>query len=79
MTALTVGLGSVGVTVILCSLFMGRRGVASVPPRGKATMQDVKRLVQAGQRIDAIRCYREIHQVGLAEAKDAVENIAITD
>ena len=82
MTALTVGLGSIGVTVILCSLLMGRTGsrsMISAPPCGKATMEDVKRLVQAGQRIDAIRCYREIHQVSLAEAKDAVENMGVTD
>ena len=42
-------------------------------------MQDVKRLLQAGQRIEAIRCYREIHHVSLAEAKDAVENMCVTD
>jgi len=29
-----------------------------------------------GQRIEAIRCYREIHHVSLAEAKDAVRTCA---
>ncbi len=46
-----------------------------VPPKGRATMEDVERLVQAGHAIDAIRCYREIHNCGLAEAKEAVDQI----
>ena len=33
-------------------------------------------LVQAGKKIEAIKVYREIHGVGLAEAKDAVETLA---
>jgi len=36
-------------------------------------MVDVERLVRSGERIAAIRCYREFHNVGLAEAKKAVE------
>ena len=40
------------------------------------TMEDVKRLAQAGEKILAIKLYRQIHHVGLAEAKDAVEKLA---
>jgi ribosomal protein L7/L12 len=47
------------------------RGV--YPEEGKAKEDDVLRLLQAGEKIMAIRCYREIHNVGLKEAKDAVE------
>ena len=47
-----------------------------LPPAGKATMADVERLIQSDQLILAIRCYREIHRVGLAEAKKAVEALA---
>jgi ribosomal protein L7/L12 len=47
------------------------RGV--YPEEGKETDQDVLRLAQAGEKIAAIRCYRSIHNVGLKEAKDAVE------
>jgi ribosomal protein L7/L12 len=40
----------------------------------KTTTPDVESLVRAGQKIDAIRCYREIHHCSLVEAKDAIEN-----
>ena len=39
-------------------------------------MADVERLIQSDQLIAAIRCYREIHRVGLAEAKKAVETLS---
>ena len=38
-------------------------------------MADVERLVREGQRIAAIKVYREIHNVGLAEAKKAVDEL----
>jgi len=43
------------------------------PQEGKGTLDDVKRLVRSGDKILAIRLYREINKVGLKEAKDAVE------
>jgi hypothetical protein len=46
-----------------------------LPPAGQGTMADVERLVRAGERIAAIRVYREIHHVGLAEAKKAVDDL----
>ena len=36
----------------------------------------VVELVQVGKKIDAVKLYREIHCVGLAEAKVAVETLA---
>jgi ribosomal protein L7/L12 len=45
-----------------------------LPEDGKGAMSDVERLVKAGRKIDAIRCYREIHHCSLVEAKDAIEN-----
>lgn len=36
---------------------------------------DILRLAQAGNKIEAIKRYREIHGVGLKEAKDAVEKL----
>lgn len=57
---------------ILASL-RGRSGQS--PPPGKATMADVERLMQEGQTISAIRCYREIHKCGLTEAKKAVDDL----
>ena len=52
-----------------------RAGV--LPAAGTATMADVERLVRAGERIAAIRVYREIHHVGLAEAKKAIDDLHI--
>lgn len=49
-----------------------------LPPKGQATIADVERLIRSGERIAAIRCYREIHQVGLSEAKKAVDDLQIT-
>ena len=44
-----------------------------IPSTGRATMADVERLARAGERIYAIRCYREIHRCSLADAKKAVD------
>jgi|HubBroStandDraft_2_1064218.scaffolds.fasta_scaffold428793_2 hypothetical protein len=48
-----------------------------LPLAGQGTMADVERLVRAGERIAAIRVYREIHHVGLAEAKKAVDDLHV--
>lgn len=49
-----------------------------IPPAGrKPNLDDVKKLALAGEKILAIKYYREINpKVGLAEAKDAVEALA---
>ena len=46
------------------------------PPQGQGTLADVERLVHLGKRIAAIKLYREIHGVGLKEAKTAVDRLA---
>ncbi len=43
------------------------------PPPGAGTDADVERLLGAGQKIGAIKLYREIHRVDLKTAKDAVD------
>jgi hypothetical protein len=53
-----------------------RRGI--YPAKGRATTADVERLLKAGHRIWAIRCYREIHDVELATAKAAVETLRVS-
>jgi len=40
------------------------------------TDEDVRRLAQAGEKIAAIKLYRQIHHGGLKEAKEAVEKLA---
>jgi ribosomal protein L7/L12 len=72
--------GFVVLMVILAILVSWRDAAARrsglLPPAGQETMADVHRLIQAGERIAAIRCYREIHRCSLVEAKQAVENLS---
>jgi ribosomal protein L7/L12 len=46
------------------------------PPSGQGTPADVKRLIMEGQKIAAIKLYRQVHGVGLKESREAVERIA---
>jgi len=46
------------------------------PERGLVDPDELQRLINAGQKIQAIKYYREATGVGLKEAKDAVERIA---
>jgi ribosomal protein L7/L12 len=62
--------------VSLREWFAKQTGV--LPRAGTATMADVERLKLAGQKIWAIRCYREVHKCGLAEAKRAVESMPMS-
>lgn len=50
-----------------------RRGL--VPPPGKATMFDVRRLLLKREKGLAIRLYREIFKSNYEEAKKAVEEL----
>lgn len=67
------------VIVLVASGAAARKKVASLrthgvyPKAGAASEADVLRLLKSGEKIMAIRCYREIHKVGLKEAKEAVE------
>jgi ribosomal protein L7/L12 len=49
------------------------RDAGIYPEAGKEKEEDVLRLLKSGDKIMAIKCYREIHKIGLKEAKDAVE------
>ena len=44
-------------------------------PEQAPTDDDVKRLVEAGEKIMAIKVYRKIHGGGLKEAKDVVDKM----
>ena len=46
------------------------------PPGRKATDEDVRKLIAAGEKILAIKLHREIHGTGLAESKVAVERMS---
>jgi hypothetical protein len=49
-----------------------------LPSPGTATMADVERLVRAGEDVLAMRCYLEIHRVGLPEAQKAINDLRKT-
>lgn len=52
------------------------RQLGLYPSPGNASLMDVERLVKAGYRVDAVRCYREVYpHVGLAEAVTAVDKM----
>ena len=69
------------VTVMIVGGLRSRHQLAALkargiyPETGTASMADVKRLLDAGHSTFAIRCYREIHHVGLRDAKAAVESL----
>ncbi len=46
------------------------------PAQGHATMKDVEKLINSGNKALAMRAYREIHGVSLKQAKEAVEKIS---
>jgi ribosomal protein L7/L12 len=54
----------------------GTRQAMHRPPPGQATDADVERFVSAGRKITAIKLYREIHDVDLKTAKEAVDELA---
>jgi ribosomal protein L7/L12 len=42
-------------------------------PTAPPTLEDIDGLLQAGQKIAAIKAYRQLHGVDLKTAKDAVD------
>ena len=69
MTMVYVGIGVVVVVMILVVL----RGTSSEAPPANLTDDQIRATAMAGQKIQAIKWYRQLHSVGLKEAKDAVE------
>ena len=74
------------IAVIIAALFildrMNRskqrrtRDAVRYPALGKGTDADVEKFVAAGRKMTAIKLYREIHNVDLKSAKEAVEEMA---
>ncbi len=82
MTILYIFLGLAALALLVQGTVMLRvsalRHAGIYPAPGQATMSDVERLKRAGQRVWAIRCYREIHHCGLTEAKKAIDDLHVT-
>jgi ribosomal protein L7/L12 len=63
--------------IFLAWQIAGLRRAGLYPAAGQAKLADVEHLLRAGHYIYAVRCYREIQPIGLAEAKQAVDQISI--
>jgi ribosomal protein L7/L12 len=71
--------------ILILVFFLGRASKSVAAPQdtgfypapGKATMADVERLLRLGYKVSAVRCYREINQISLTEAKRRVEDMAM--
>ncbi|HJZ48507.1 MAG TPA: ribosomal protein L7/L12 [Roseiflexaceae bacterium] len=50
-------------------------GVRAEPPSGEVSLAEVHALALQGQKIEAIKRYRELTGVGLKEAKDYVDRL----
>ena len=80
--AIKVGFVVVAFTLLACALYRGSqmqraRSRELLPKPGEIpTDEHVKRLVEAGEKIMAIKLYRQMHRTGLADAKAAVEKLA---
>jgi hypothetical protein len=82
-TAMFMILLSLGILMIVVLQLHSRRQIQLARERGLwpqlgelPTLDHVKRLVQAGEKIMAIKLYRQIHSASFADAKTAVEKLA---
>lgn len=75
MTLLYIVIGIV-VVLALVALVLGSSSSAQLLdlPKG-ANDKDIRALVKEGKKLQAIKWYRDLHQVGLREAKEAVERM----
>ena len=72
LTFLLVGAGA----VVLALFLLRSRSESLDIDASRATEQDVKTLLAAGRKIEAIKAYRYLHRVDLKSAKEAVERLA---
>jgi len=66
--------------LVLVAMFLAggntqKRIDALMTPGQSPSIDDVKRIAETGDKIAAIKLYRQIYGVGLKEAKDAVEKL----
>ena len=61
------------VVVILLVVFLNNK--RNSPDRGSSTEQDIVDALNEGRTIEAIKHYRFVHNVGLKEAKEAVNEM----
>jgi len=73
MTAVYIAVGVAVVVGILVALGRGSSSPSGLPEG--ATDDDIRALAQQGKKIHAVKWYRDLHGVGLKEAKEAVEEM----
>jgi ribosomal protein L7/L12 len=67
-------LATLAIVVVVVALRSGDERV-SMPSFGQAESRSIESLVAGGQKIEAIKLYRQEHGVGLREAKEAVDQL----
>lgn len=65
--------GIVVASVILLIVIFNKK--RNSPSMGSSTEQDIIDAINNGRKIEAIKHYRFVHNVGLKEAKDAIEGM----
>ena len=63
---------SFAIILIICKIIMG--GKIQNPPDNLSN-EDIYTIAMEGKKIQAIKWYRTLHNVGLKEAKEAVEKM----
>lgn len=74
MTFLYIGVGILACLVL--AVLSGKARPAEPPP--DVSDEDIRRIAQQGQKIQAIKWYRSLHGVSLKDAKDAVDKMVET-
>jgi len=77
MSTIYIAIGIVVVLGILAMLGRGFSSSNSYPLPKDATDEDIRSLAKQGKKIEAIKLYRTLHDVGIKEAKDAVEDMVL--
>lgn len=77
MNTIYIALGVVVVLGILVVLGRGSSSGKSYPLPKDTTHEDIRTLAEQGKKIEAIKLYRALHDVGIKEAKDAVEDMLL--
>lgn len=61
-----------GILILITIFLLFRRAQEADIPH-LLSDQEILQLAQQGKKIEAIKCYRSLHNVGLKQAKEAVE------
>ena len=63
------------IALVVVFVFIVLKLGKSTPDKTDATEEDILLALKAGKKVTAIKYYRALHNVGLKEAKEAVEKI----